>query len=156
MLILGARSPRFELTIQDYQFPGMVGARHDLDPEWLRVKANVECDDGTWEFTDPCLLTSELASLAAWLREAPVGGPQRDISFLEPNLRFEHVEEVGGDHLYIWFSQEASPPWATDEKRFGSGVPIRFPFSAIDFAAAASSVESLCKRFPEKAPRHDA
>jgi hypothetical protein len=152
MFTLGESRPRIDLTVQDYQFPGMDGARDDFDPEWLRVHGRVECEEGAWEFSDPCLLTSELVSLAAWLRGIPVGGPQRELSFLEPNIRFEHVEEAGGDKLYVWLSQEASPPWATEEERFGSGVPIRIPFAVIDFAAAAKSVESLCRRFPEKAP----
>jgi hypothetical protein len=156
MLILGAPRLRFALSVEDYQFPGMVGAPGDFDPEWLRIHGRFECENGTWEFSDPCLLTSELTSLAEWLREVPVGGPKRELSFLEPNIRFEHVEGIEGDELYVWFSQEASPPWATWEEKVGNGVSICIPFADINFSVAADSVESMCKSFPEKAPRHDA
>jgi hypothetical protein len=151
MLILSGSDSRIELDIVGYQF---ASAKHDgWDSEWLQVSGRAESPRGRWKFNDPCLTTFELKALASWLREVPVGGPDRELSFTEPNLRFEHVEEPGGDALFVWLSQEASPPWATEVERFQEGYVLRIPFASINFVEAAEGVERLCQKYPERAHR---
>jgi len=151
MLTLFGPDTVFELDILGYQFAS--APMDGWDSEWLQVSGRANCPNGQWKFTDPCLTTFELVALESWLREAPVGGPNREIGFTEPNLRFEHVEEHAGDTLYIWCSQEASPPWATEEQRYGDGFTLRIPFSSIDFSAAAEAIGRLSHSYPVRAGR---
>lgn len=151
MLTLSGPDSRIELDIFGYQFASV--AHDGWDSEWLRVSGRASSPRGRWKFTDPCLTTFELKALASWLRDVPVGGPNRELGFTEPNLRFEHVEEAAGDYLYVWFAQEASPPWATDAERFGEGCFVRIPFTSISFVEAAEAVDALCLKYPERAHR---
>jgi hypothetical protein len=146
--MLNLRSPvaSFQLQVLGYQFPS--ATNEDWDAEWLLVAGRVECSRGRWKFDDPCLLASELKGLATWLRDVPVGGPEREISFMEPNLRFEHVETAAGDALLIHLSQESAPPDATDDERYGSGYSLHIPFSSINFMEAASAVEKMYMQYP--------
>ena len=121
-----------ELDVVGYQFASV--ANDGWDSEWLQVSGRAQCSRGQWKFYDPCLTTFELERLASWLRNLPAGGPDREIGFTEPNLRFEHVEEVAGNVLYIYLSQEASPPWAIDDERFGDGYALHIPFFSINFS----------------------
>jgi hypothetical protein len=150
MLTLIGPDSRIELDILNYQFGNP--AHDGWDSEWLQVAGRVECSRGRWNFVDPCLTTFELASLASWFREFP-RPVQPSIEFTEPNLRFERVNESNGDVLRVHFSQEASPPWATESERFGDGYALQIPFASISFDEAARAVEQLCQRFPERAHR---
>ena len=153
MLELSGPDSRIELGVVGYQF---VSVAHDgWDSEWLQISGRAESPRGRWRFVDPCLTTFEMKALASWLRDLAAGGPDRELTFTEPNLRFEHVEEEAGDFLYVWLSQEASPPWATEAERFGDGHALRIPFASINFAGAVQAVEKLCQEYPERAHRSD-
>jgi hypothetical protein len=150
MFTLIGPDSRIELDIRNYQFGN---AAHDgWDSEWLQVAGRIECPRGRWKFVDPCLTTFELASLALWLRGLP-HPVRQSIEFTEPSLRFEHVNESNGGALRVHFSQEASPPWATEDERFGDGYAVQIPFESISFDEAARAVEQLCQKFPERAHR---
>ena len=105
------------------------------------------------EIPFPCLCTFELQSLAAWLRDVPVGG---QLNFTEPNLRFEHVERSDGDVLLVAFSQESSPPWATEGERYGEGYALSFPFSLNDFAAASAALQNMLLKWPIRTRKTEA
>lgn len=149
MLTLVGPDSRIELDVHSYQFGNV--ARDGWDSEWLQVAGRAECPRGRWKFADPCLTTFELASLASWFREALQAAPS--IGFTEPSLRFERIEEANCGLLRVHLSQEVSPPWATEEERFGDGYALHFPLASINFNEAARAVEQLCKRFPERAHR---
>ena len=151
MLTLSGPDSRLELDILGYQFASV--AHDGWDSEWLQISGRAQCPRGRWKFADPCLTTFELQVLASWLRNLPAGGLDRELSFTEPNLRFEHVEEATGDVLYVYLSQEASPPWVTDDERFGEGYALHLPFASICFSEVADVVESLCRKFPVRANR---
>lgn len=151
MLDLGVSGSRLELDVLNYQFPEARGG--EWDAEWLLISGKIDFEGRQWTFIDPCLTTFELAALALWFRGVPLGMPQRELSFTEEHLKFGHVREATGDFLRVGFSQEASPPWASDRERYIDGIGMRIPFSAVNFVDAAKAVEELCRRFPERASR---
>ena len=153
MLKLIGPDSRIELGVVGYEFAAVTG--NGWDSEWLKISGRAETPRGRWRFLDPCLTTFEMKALASWLRDLPAGGPNRELTFTEPNLRFERVDESAGEFLYVWLSQEASPPWATEAERFGGGQALRIPFASIDFVTAAQAVEDLCEEYPERAHRSD-
>jgi hypothetical protein len=153
MFELSGPDSRIELDVVGYQFASV--AHDGWDSEWLQISGRAESPRGRWRFIDPCLTTFEMKALASWLRDLAAGGRNHELTFTEPNLRFERVEEDAGDFLYVWLSQEASPPWATEAERFGDGHALRIPFAAINFAAAVQAVEKLCQQYPERAHRSD-
>ena len=149
MMSLAGPEGQFELEVLGYEFPGITD---DVwDSEWLVVAGRASCAKGGWEFRGPCLQTFEVASLASWFRKLHLAGPWREMSFYEPVLRFERVEEPSGDVLLVWLAQEAAPPWATDDEKYGPGFPVRLPFSSVDFSAAAEVLEKMISRFPVRA-----
>jgi hypothetical protein len=148
MLTLSSPGAHLSLEIRGYQFPDT--AADGWDAEWLHVSGLVEVPRGRWKFSDPCLATFELAQLGEWLRDVPVGGPERELEFMEPCLRFEHVERSEGDVLVVRLAQEASPPWATEAQRYRDGIDLEFPFSALDFEKLAAEVRAMCRRFPQR------
>jgi hypothetical protein len=108
MQLIGNEGEEFRLKVLGYQFPEI--KNNEWDSEWLIISGEVLCAQGRWRFRAPCLCTFEVQTLAAWLCDLQVGGPEREIGFTEPNLRFEHVEKQDSDALLVGFSQESSPP----------------------------------------------
>ena len=149
MLNLSAKDTSLSIEVRGYQFPD--ATMDGWDSEWLQVYGSAGCGQGNWRFSDSCLTTFELDHLAAWLRGVPTGGPVREIEFTEPCLRFEHVERSDGDVLVVRLSQEASPPWANGSQRFGDGVALEFPFSALNFETMSSAVSEMCGKYPQRA-----
>lgn len=149
MLTLSTEDVTFSLDVRGYLFPDT--ASDGWDSEWLQIMGSAVCEHGRWQFSDPCLTTFELAHLASWLRDVPIGGPERELEFTEPCLRFEHVERADGDILVVRLAQEASPPWAAEDQRFSEGVAFEFPFSVLDFETMASAVAEVCGKFPQRA-----
>jgi hypothetical protein len=154
MQLIGSEGEAFRLEVLGYQFPGLKD--NEWDSEWLIISGEVLCAQGRWRFRDPCLCTFEVQTLATWLCNLQVGGPEREIGFTEPNLRFEHVERQDGDALLVGFSQESSPPLATDDQRYGEGFALSFPFQLNDFTAAAAALQSMLLRWPVRTRKNEA
>jgi len=154
MKLIGKEGEELHLEVLGYQFPGTED--DEWDSEWLIVAGSVWCARGRWKFRDPCLCTFELRALVDWLRDVPVGGPEREIGFLEPNLRFEHVESPEGDVLLVAFSQESSPPWASEGERYGEGYALLFPFSLSDFVTASAALEKMLLKWPVRTRKPEA
>jgi hypothetical protein len=146
MNLIGKEGEELHLEVLGYQFPE--NTDDEWDSEWLIIAGDVSCARGGWKFRDPCLCTFELQALAAWLRDVRIGGPEREIGFVEPNLRFEHIEGSAGDFLLVAFSQECSPPWATEGERYGEGYALSFPFSLNDFVVASAALENMLLKWP--------
>jgi hypothetical protein len=149
MVTISAKDVTLSLDVRGYQFPE--ATMDGWDSEWLLISGSAECAKGRWRFSDPCLTTFELVKLAAWLRDAAAGGPERELEFTEPCLRFEHVERADGDILVVRLAQAASPPWATEVERFREGVALEFPFLTLDFSTIVTTVAEMCGKFPERA-----
>ncbi|MEU9115200.1 hypothetical protein AB0D04_26300 [Streptomyces sp. NPDC048483] len=93
------------------------------DDNWLAIGAEVATPEGSWSFTDPCLLLEEAREVSAWLRAVaagkvpdakpdPEGHLVPDLSFLEPVLGFSQVRwHDGTGVLRVHLSLEAAPPW---------------------------------------------
>lgn len=147
--LVGSEEEEFRLEVLRYQYPEIV---HDKwDSNWLIVEGQVSCHRGRWKFSDPCLCTFEIQELASWLRDVWVGRAERELGFVEPNLRFERLEAVDGPILSVAFSQESSPPWATEDERYGDGYALRFPFRLNDFAGASAALGSMLAKWPVRA-----
>ena len=150
----GKEGEELHLEVLGYQFPGTKD--DEWGSEWLIIVGQVSCARGRWKFRDPWLCTFELQALATWLRDVRVGGPERELYFTEPNLRFEHVETSDGDVLLTAFSQESSPPWATEGERYGEGSVLPFPFCLNDFAAVSAAMEGMLLKWPIRTRRSEA
>jgi hypothetical protein len=138
----------FTLDVLDYQFPGM--APDGCDSEWLQVKGAAECPEGKWSFTDSCLMTYELEDLATWLRELRDGAPSRELTFIEPCIRFK-ASASSPETIRVHFAHEASPPWIGDDKYFDDGHVLEFAVEHIDFNSLLNGIHELSKKFPPRA-----
>lgn len=146
MQLIGQEGEKFRLDVVGYEFPEIT--EDEWDSEWLIVAGEVSCARGRWKFRDPCLLTMELEALASWLGELQAGGAEPELVFIEPNLRFKHVEGIEGDAVSVAFSQEASPPWANDSERYGNGHALTFPVSSNDLGAASTALLGMLLKWP--------
>jgi hypothetical protein len=138
----------FELRIVGYQFPDEATA--DYDSNWLVIEGVVTHPRGSWRFSDPSLLTYEVARLAEWLEEVASGTEaQPGCTFIEPNLTFEAVGAGAARALRVSFAIEARPAWA---KR-SDDVYLDFPLSGLDLAGAVGSLRRQLGEFPQRAER---
>jgi hypothetical protein len=111
------------LKILGYQFPDET---HDpYDSNWLMISGHVGIKGQSWTFTDPCLLTTEVESLADWLvAVASSNTASQDCGFIEPNLDFKRIAP---DNICISFLLESRPPWAERddfETEYGFEMPV--------------------------------
>ncbi len=144
--LVGKEGEEFRLHVLRYQYPDIV---HDeWDSNWLIVAGEVSCPRGRWRFSNSCLCAVEIKALADWLRDVAGGRAERELGFIEPNLRFELVEAADGPLLSVVFSQECAPPWATESERYGDGVALRFPFRLNDLIRAAEVVRGMSAEWP--------
>jgi hypothetical protein len=151
LTFIGYNNARLELDVVGYQFPNA-----DLDgwdSEWLIVAGAVSCDRGKWKFRDPCLTTFELQALAEWFRSLTNEGSSSDIGFTEPNLSFARTGAGTAEELVISFAQESTPPWATEQEKYGEGFSIGFPSALNDCAALAAGIDTILKQFPVRPSR---
>lgn len=94
-------------------------------PDWFRVHARCEAPFGTWAFQDECLQADEVVALIGWLdgicdtaeqttpdaRLAEFPSHLDELSFLEPELRFQLVAAGGGwVRLRIGVTWNTAPP----------------------------------------------
>jgi hypothetical protein len=153
LTLIGYENTWFELDVTGYQFPN--AELDGWDSEWLMVAGVASCGRGKWKFCDPCLTTFELKSLAQWLRSSPNEASTNAIGFTEPNLSFARAGTDDG--LIISFAQESTPPWATEQEKYGEGFSITFPIELNDCTALAMGIEKILERFPVRAlPRDSA
>nr|WP_223184593.1 hypothetical protein [Streptomyces sp. CBMA152] len=111
-----------------YQFATVRGDSYD--DNWLVIHGTVTTPEGSWSFTDPCLLTDEARQAAAWLRAVAAGTVavtepdtegelSPDTSFIEPLVAFSLADrsEDGTAAIRIHLSLEAAPPWQPEDDR---------------------------------------
>jgi hypothetical protein len=138
----------FELRVTGYQFPNNATAEYDSN--WLIITGSVQHPRGDWRFSDPSLLTYEVARLADWLEAVAVGTePQPWCGFIEPNLSFEVAGTSAGRVLRVSFGCESRPPWSTRDQE----VVVEFPVAGLDLGAAVGSLRRQLRDFPQRAQR---
>jgi hypothetical protein len=119
MRLTGPNENALELGIGGYQFPKKLDEVHDAN--WPLVDVRAAINGRSWSTRDASLLTWEVKELADWLDSVAAGRTSdSEMSFLEPNLRFE-VRDTTSSAVTIraFFDLEVRPPWidraATDE-----------------------------------------
>lgn len=152
MRLSGSPNTAFELSIVGYQYPHTKHERYDSD--WLEIAVRVTDPRGNWSSTDPILLTWEVSRFADWLEAVAGGRPARvGVAFLEPNLRFELMEQSLSHHtIWVYFEQESRPPW--DPSRFGftgyDVISIELQPTSDDLRQAAMELRAELQRFPTR------
>ncbi|MFD5000961.1 WapI family immunity protein [Streptomyces buecherae] len=142
-MLLGDQANGVELRPLRYQFSTVRGDAYD--DNWLVIGGEARTPEGTWSFTDPCLLTDEARRVSAWLRAVAAGtvavtGPDAegwlspDAWFVEPVLAFSLVERSEeGAVIRVHLSMEAAPPW----RRGDDGADVYQYFVAAQMGTAA-------------------
>ena len=142
-MLLNDHDHSVELRPVRYQFP----ARGDrYDDNWLVVEGTVTTPEGSWTFTDACLLTDEAREISDWLRSRAA-----DLEFIEPVLAFSR-ESLGShqsEAIRVHLSHEAAPPWLEGDDRLDAHViEIRAAEAAIQHAA--DTWDRLLAPFPPR------
>ncbi|MCF3170698.1 MULTISPECIES: hypothetical protein [Streptomyces] len=125
-MLLNDLSSSVDLRPVRYQFATVRGETYD--DNWLDVSGTVTTPEGSWSFTEPCLLTDEARRVSAWLRAVAAGtvavtGPDDegqlwpDAWFIEPVVAFGLAGrgEGGAVTIRVHLSLEALPPWQRDD-----------------------------------------
>ena len=148
MLLRGIDNTEFEMKVVGYQFPHLEHEQYDSD--WLNIKIRVKLPQGSWTAIDPSLLTRELVSLTEWL-ESIADGKRVDSeeSFIEPNLRFELLEEEP-KRLRVYFELESRPSWAPFDGAGMDDLWAEFEINAEELREAAASLGEDLKQFPTR------
>lgn len=144
-LAWGERS--IELWPLGYQFPDHTPwDDRDWDANWLVMRGRIKDPDRAWTFDDPCMTTWEVEKLCGWLRQLAEGGRAvQHISFLEPNVSFEAVQEPTRDiTLIAYFGHESKPPDWLDPEPY----EVRISFDADALNDAADQLERELSEFP--------
>lgn len=120
-VLLSDHANSVELRPLRYQFPLVGGCSYD--DNWLVISGALTTAEGSWSFSDPCLLVDEAREVAAWLRAVAAGTVtvtepdaegelSPDTWFVEPVLAFSLANRSeGGAVLRVHLSLEAAPPW---------------------------------------------
>ncbi|MFF2727355.1 hypothetical protein ACFVS9_05555 [Streptomyces sp. NPDC058008] len=130
-MLLNDLSSSVELHPVRYQFATVPDDSYD--DNWLVVDGTVTTPEGSWSFTDPCLLTDEARQVSAWLRAVAAGtvdvtAPDAegelspDTWFIEPVVAFSLAARTaaGTAVIRVHLSLEAAPPWQQGED--GAGI----------------------------------
>ncbi len=149
--LIGANGDEFGLRVVGYQFPGSAAAEYDSN--WLTVEVVARVGGRSWTVRDPCLLTWELAWLHEWIMGVAVGRPSHvEVSFLEPNLRLELRDGLGGSTVFrVYFELELRPPWAPAD---GAGMDDLYATIECSAQALHDFAEALGlqrKEYPSRA-----
>jgi len=157
-----AGSSRFSLTVVGYQFPTVTAQTDPYDANWLMVKLHVETDAARWTSIDPCLLTSELRSLAEWFTRVAEREPrvvtdvtydQRGgdaLTFIEPNVAFSVADYPSEDSalIRVHLSFVSLDEGSESDSMYGEHVDLELRRDAI--LEAVTALESAIQRHPER------
>lgn len=150
MKLNGSDGQMFELRIVGYQYPEM--ETEEYDSNWLQIEGKVTHPKGSWAFTEPCLLTYELAELANWMDSLTEKRLSAGIlRFIEPNLSFEFREAHFPRTLRIYFDLEVRPRWARGESTGMEDIWVEFPVFDDVLHQAAYSLRCQLEKYPQRA-----
>lgn len=150
MRLVGANGHLLDLAVLGYQFPAIEDDHWDSN--WLNVRVSAANDRGSWEATDPSLLTSELLSLAAWLEATAAGRSSSSrVDFLEPNLSFELIDRNDRVRLRAWFELELRTAMGAMRGSAQRDLCVDLDVTGDQLRAAAASLHDQLERFPPRA-----
>lgn len=148
MIFKGVDNQFVEFKVLNYQFPEITDCEYDSN--WLLIYLKVNSHCGDWESVDASLLVSELMDLTEWF-ENLVNNKEmisNSLSFIEPNLRFELIENSKDlKTVRMSFDLESRPPNADDSKDYF----IDFKFNNTELIKIIEELKSELKRFPLRA-----
>ncbi|MEF9903900.1 WapI family immunity protein [Streptomyces sp. P9-A2] len=142
-MLLSDHASSVDLRPLRYQFPVVQGDSYD--DNWLVISGTVATPEGSWSFTDPCLLAQEARQVSAWLRAVASGalevtGPDAegrlspDTWFVEPVLAMSLAARTDrGAVIRVHLSLEAAPPWQQGDD--GADIYQYFVELRVDAAA---------------------
>jgi hypothetical protein len=137
-----------ELQILGYQFPHL--ETKEYDSNWLIVAGNITHQRGSWQFTDPCLLTYEAEQLASWMDAvADAELPSDYCAFTEPTLEFRALLNIDRPVVRLYFDLEARPSWATKVEE----IFLEFAIEDLDLRSIAQQWRTELSAYPERASR---
>lgn len=142
-----------QLSVLDYQYPELTAGMHEYDSDWLRIliKGTTAAGD-QWQVVDPCLQTTELDAIHAWLTHAVESGAAGQApDFIEPELRFELHKE---DHVWllnVLLSHAAAPP----ALHTGSGLELHFYISDEKIKEIQSNIHLILQQYPGHSLGHE-
>jgi hypothetical protein len=151
MKFAGRDGQFLELRILGYQFPHIETAEYDSN--WLVVAGNVTHPMGSWQFTDPCLLTYEAERLASWMDAlAEADRFPTTCAFIEPNLEFRTLLNTNRPMLRVYFDLESRPQWASSASA-EEVTWVEFPIEELDLRSTARQWRAELSAYPQRAPR---
>ena len=111
------------------------------------IEMEVHTTHGPWTTHDPGIDRNDLRKIARWLREIGRGRQPKELAFMEPNLRFEHLR-ADGDRIAIrvWFEGEARPEWAPYQTWGEEDLWLDLSVEHADVTAAADALADELNR----------
>ena len=121
---LNGQDKSFELWVVDYQFRD--NKSDEYDSNWLTIGIRLKGFKREWTTSDPSLLTWELKSLTDWLQKILIGDfEEKEIEFIEPNLKFELVDNTNDSYkMRTHLTLESRPVWFTDDETFSFDIDV--------------------------------
>lgn len=121
---LNGQDKSFELWVVDYQFRD--NKNDEYDSNWLTIGIRLNGFKREWTTSDPCLLTWELKLLTDWLQKILTGDfEEKEIEFIEPNLKFEFVNNTNDSYkIRTHLTLESRPVWFTDDETFSFDIDV--------------------------------
>ena len=150
MRLEGSDGQSVTVGVTGYQFPDLSEAEDDSN--WLVIRVDVVHPRGSWQASDPSLLTYELARLADWLDSVASGNwAKAEIGFTEPNLELQVIDAGGVRKLRVQFDLELRPAWAPAQEAGAGDVWVEFDIRELDLHAAAVDLRKHLERYPQRA-----
>lgn len=147
MIFTGLHNQTVLFEIAGYQFPDI--PYDEWDSNWLMIHLNVTSSLGSWEVTDPSMLTWEIKSLARWFKdisEDPVRVDPQKV-FTEPNISFELLPGITSPrHFRIHFNLESKPVNAKKD----TGYFVECPGDAETLKRYSDELMEELSRFPRR------
>lgn len=149
MNLHNGKGDEFRLQILGYQFPEILGSYWDSN--WLKVQVSGANSTGQWSVEDPCLLTFEVETLAAWLEKLFVdNASEKYISFAEPSPQFRVIKHKIGKFLLrvdIGYIFRKKMPEVFGKRKT---IHLYFPLDEIDLPAQALSLRRQLQEYPQR------
>ena len=119
MIFYGVDNQIVDFRITNYEFPKITN--DEYDDNWLLIYLKVKSKLGNWQTIDPSLLTSEVKELIDWFNTLVQNKHPKyvNLSFIEPNLSFELLENVSDNSKFkIKFNLESKPKSAKEDEEY--------------------------------------
>lgn len=134
------------LAVTGYQFPGNADP---YDCEWLVIAGEMRCPEGSWRFSDPAFMATELPWLAAFFERGYDADMVASTDTIEPVVTFEWAAP---HRVRVTFRFAAAPPWdysASEALANASwGYPLDFDVPRDVAMETATALRAAARDFP--------